>query len=137
MGIGVQFLHIVQISSTVEYMIGGFLQVHGTFLYFGVICIIGGIFSMIFVKESKGLTDFEKKNLYTPEDMITKRTKADLSGMKYLETETELTDRKALETDETSSNASTSPRNTSLGLSPRNDSLSPRNDSLSPRSDNL
>ena len=100
---------------------------HGTFLYFGVICIIGGIFSMIFVKETKGLTDFEKKNLYTPEDMITKRTEADLSGRKYLETE--LTERKALETDDTSSNASVSPRNTSLGLSPRNDNESPRNDS--------
>ena len=90
---------------------------------------------MIFVKESKGLTDFEKKNLYTPEDMITKRTEADLSGRKYLEAE--LSDRKALDTDDTNSNASTSPRNTSLGLSPKNGSPSPRNDSTSPRSDNL
>ena len=115
--------------------LGSLVQVHGTFLYFGVICIIGGIFSMIFVKETKGLTDFEKKNLYTPDDIKSKRNEADLSGRKYLEAE--LSDRKVLDTDDTNSNASTSPRNTSLGLSPKNGSPSPRNDSTSPRSDNL
>ena len=39
---------------------------HGSFFYFGIICIIGGIFSIIFVKETRGLNDIEKKNLYSP-----------------------------------------------------------------------
>ena len=64
--IGAQFLNLIQISFTIEYMIDGFLQVYGTFFYFGIICIIGGIFSIIFVKETRGLTDLEKKNLYNP-----------------------------------------------------------------------
>ena len=54
---------------------------HGSFFYFGIICIIGGIFSIIFVKETRGLNDIEKKNLYSPvyaESKPEKKEKKDL-----------------------------------------------------------
>ena len=55
---------MTQISFTVEYMIDGFFQVHGTFIYFGVICLVGCLFSLLCLKETRDMTDFQKKNLY-------------------------------------------------------------------------
>ena len=85
--LAVQFVHMTQISFSVEYMIGGFLKVHGTFLYFGTICIIGGIFSMIFIKETKGLTDLEKKNLYSPDSAEHKQIETEQTEGNNAETE--------------------------------------------------
>jgi hypothetical protein len=36
----------------------------GTFLFFGIITLCGAIFTIIFLKETKNLTDNEKKLLY-------------------------------------------------------------------------
>jgi hypothetical protein len=37
----------------------------GTFLFFGIISLSGAIFTIIFLKETKNLTDGEKKLLYS------------------------------------------------------------------------
>ena len=60
-----QFVSMTQISLTVEYMIDGFFQVHGTFLYFGTICLVGCLFSWCCLKETRGLTDIQKKSLFS------------------------------------------------------------------------
>ena len=42
----------------------------GTMAYYSAWSILGTIFCYFFVKESRGLTDSQKKNLYTPADLI-------------------------------------------------------------------
>lgn len=51
---------------SVEYLIASPLQVHGTFWLYGVLCAFGVAFVVIFLKETKGLTDQQKKDLYKP-----------------------------------------------------------------------
>ena len=88
--LSVQFFNMIIITSTVEYMIGGFFQVHGTFMYFGTWCIVAGIFCTIFVKETKGLTDLEKKNLYSPAELPPTRIETEGTDRNL---ETEMTER--------------------------------------------
>lgn len=64
--ISAQFLAMLTVTGTLEYMMNGPLQVYGTFYLFGVVCLLGTFFFIFFVKETKGLTDIEKKTLYTP-----------------------------------------------------------------------
>ena len=53
-----QFINLTIIALTFEYMIDSqLLQLHGTYFYFGVLCLIGFVFCLIFVKETRGLTD--------------------------------------------------------------------------------
>ena len=87
--LAVQFVNMTLISFTTEYMIA-ILQVHGTFLYFGTFCIIGGILSILFVKETKGLTDLERKNLYCPAKILPNRIEIEPTERNL---ETELTER--------------------------------------------
>jgi hypothetical protein len=42
---------------------------HGLFFLFGSVTLLGAIFIAVFIKETKGLTDLEKKSLYIPEDL--------------------------------------------------------------------
>jgi hypothetical protein len=63
---GGQELVLLAHTMTMEYMMSGWLQAHGTFWLFGICCIIGGFFVIALVKESRGLTDLQKKNLYKP-----------------------------------------------------------------------
>ena len=59
-----QFLNLFFISMATEYMVAS-LDTSGTFFVFSACSFVGGIFIYLFVKESTGLTDKEKKNLYT------------------------------------------------------------------------
>ena len=59
----VHYINGIEIVLTTEYMIK-YLKPEGTFLFFAVVSILGGFFMMAFVKETKGLTDKEKKCLY-------------------------------------------------------------------------
>lgn len=43
---------------------GGDLGPEGTFILFGVFCVLGAFFVGIFVKETRGLNDIEKKSVY-------------------------------------------------------------------------
>lgn len=61
-----QFINCIIISFTFEYMINSPLKVYGTMWYFGIITLLGGFLLACFVRETRGLTDLEKKTLYTP-----------------------------------------------------------------------
>ena len=54
------------VSFTFEYMINSPLQIHGTIWYYSAITFVGFLFCVFFVKETMGLTENEKKTLYTP-----------------------------------------------------------------------
>ena len=61
-----QFLTLILISFTFEYMINSSMGVHGSLWLFGIISLFGAIFMLCFVKETRGKSDIEKKTLYTP-----------------------------------------------------------------------
>ena len=66
---GAQFINLTLISLTFEYMINSSLKVYGTMWYFAGICLIGFIFCLIFVRETRGLNDKEKKLVYSPKEI--------------------------------------------------------------------
>ena len=59
------FITCILISFSMEYLMASALQVQGTFWLFGVLTAIGAIFVFFFVKETRGLSDKEKKSLYS------------------------------------------------------------------------
>ena len=66
--IGTSFFNGTLISLTFEFMINSPLKVHGSIWWFSAASYIGLVFCIVFVKETRGLTDLQKKTLYTPED---------------------------------------------------------------------
>ena len=60
-----QFLTLCLLSFSFEFLINSSLGVHGTLWIYGVVTLIGGIFVVCFVKETRGLSDQEKKSLYS------------------------------------------------------------------------
>ena len=67
---GAQFLNLIVISFTFEFMINSPLKVYGSLWIFAAFSAIGVIYVIFFVKETKGLTDLEKKTLYTPKSSL-------------------------------------------------------------------
>ena len=65
-----QFLNLTLISLTFEFMINSAMQVHGTIWYFAGFNFLGFIFFLVVVKETRGLSDLEKKTLYSPKGSI-------------------------------------------------------------------
>ena len=61
-----EFIAKLQLSMSFEYILRSSLDVHGTFWFFSAVSLLGFFFMIFFVKESQGLTDIEKKALYTP-----------------------------------------------------------------------
>lgn len=51
-------------------MIDSGLKVYGTIWYFAGLTFLGLLFVLFIMRETKGLTDLEKKTLYTPKDII-------------------------------------------------------------------
>ena len=47
-------------------MINSALKVYGSIWYFSGLSFIGFIFVLCMVRETRGLTDLEKKSIYTP-----------------------------------------------------------------------
>ena len=47
-------------------MINSALKVYGSIWIFSAVTFTGFIFCIIFVKETRGLSDLEKKSLYSP-----------------------------------------------------------------------
>ena len=60
------FASLCVFSFTAEYMMGSFLQVPGTFWVFAFLNFLGFLFCLVFIKETMGLTDKQKKLLYAP-----------------------------------------------------------------------
>ena len=58
------------VAFTFEFMINSSLNVHGTLMYYGGTTFLGFLFCLCCVRETRGLTDLEKKTLYTPKDLI-------------------------------------------------------------------
>ena len=66
------FLSLLEKAITMDFMVHSSMGPHGMFFFLGTITLIGAIFIAIFVKETKGLSDIEKKQLYYPEDIKSK-----------------------------------------------------------------
>ena len=47
-------------------MINSSLKVYGSIWYFSVFCFVGFLFCLCMVRETRGLTDVQKKTLYSP-----------------------------------------------------------------------
>ena len=59
------FLNLFIISIVTEYMIAG-MGSHGLFYFYGGMTFLGGLFVHFFVKETRGLNEMQKKQLYKP-----------------------------------------------------------------------
>ena len=64
------FLTTTLISLTFEFMINSILQVYGSIWYFSGLSFIGFIFVFSMVRETRGLTDLQKKSVYTPKRIM-------------------------------------------------------------------
>lgn len=65
-----QFLNMFIISSLTE-LIAASLGPEGFFFLLGGSTLVGAFYIKIFVKETNGLTDKQKKNIYKPVDAVT------------------------------------------------------------------
>ena len=65
-----QFICLTIISISTEAMINSKMGVTGTIWFYSAWSLFGAIFCYLFVRESRGLTDHQKKNLYTPNNFI-------------------------------------------------------------------
>jgi hypothetical protein len=62
-------MNLTVISLTFEFMINSELKVYGSIWYFAAFTFVGFLFCLIFVRETKGLTDVQKKMLYSPKSV--------------------------------------------------------------------
>lgn len=61
-----QFINLTALSLAFEFMINSALKVHGTIWYFSCFSLLGCLFCIFVVRETRGLTDIQKKALYAP-----------------------------------------------------------------------
>ena len=61
-----QYLVSITISLTFDFMIRSPIKIYGSIWIFSGLSLLGALFCFIWIKETKGLTDVEKKMLYTP-----------------------------------------------------------------------
>lgn len=66
-----QFINLTLLSLTFEFMINSFLKVYGTIWYFSGFSFLGFLFCLCWIRETRGLTDIQKKALYSPKDIGT------------------------------------------------------------------
>ena len=65
-----QFISLIIVYFTNDKLLSSSIGASGIIFYYCIWCFIGALFCYKFVKESKGLTDAEKKSLYTPKDLM-------------------------------------------------------------------
>jgi len=83
------FLSLLEKAITMEFMVHSeAIGSSGMFFILGGITLIGAGFVQIFIKETKGLSDKDKKQLYMPEEFILEEKKAAM--MQNNESEVEL-----------------------------------------------
>ena len=63
---GLMYVSLTFSMLTFELKIESSLDIHGTIWFYAAITFIGFIFCLFFVRESLGLSDLEKKTLYSP-----------------------------------------------------------------------
>ena len=61
-----KWMNTILVVVTFEYIINSSLQAYGSFFMFAIISFIGAIFCCKYVKETAGLSDLERKTLYSP-----------------------------------------------------------------------
>lgn len=64
------FINCMIVALTFEYMINSPLKVYGTIWYFSAFTFISFIFCVFIVRETLGLSDLEKKTVYSPKDEL-------------------------------------------------------------------
>lgn len=64
------FLSLLEKAITMEFMVHSAMGPEGMFFLLGGITLLGAVFVAVFVKETKGLTDKQKKTLFTPKDLL-------------------------------------------------------------------
>jgi len=64
------FLSLLEKAITMEFMVHSAMGAEGMFFLLGTITLIGAVFVLVFVKETKGLSDLEKKQLYMPKEFL-------------------------------------------------------------------
>jgi hypothetical protein len=67
--VGSLFGTILILSLTLNYLMASSLNVYGVFWMFAGFAFTGGLFCFFFIKETKGLNDIEKKELYYPTEV--------------------------------------------------------------------
>ena len=65
LAIAAKYINLTIISLTFEFMINSDLSVHGTIWYFAACNFIGFFFCVLCLRETRGLTDKQKKMVYT------------------------------------------------------------------------
>ena len=70
---GAQFLNLILISLTFEFMINSSLKVYGSIWYFSAFCFVGFLFCLFQVRETRGLDDLAKKMVYSPKSVGEKK----------------------------------------------------------------
>jgi|UniRef100_A0A7S3MKI0 hypothetical protein len=66
---GCMFLNLTILTLTFEMKLESALDVHGTIWYYAVMNFAGFLFCLLFVRETCGLTDLQKKSLYAPKSV--------------------------------------------------------------------
>jgi len=64
------FLSLLEKAITMEFMVHSAMGPQGMFFLLGGITLAGAVFVWFYIKETKGLSDKEKKQLYTPKDLL-------------------------------------------------------------------
>jgi len=64
------YLSLLEKAITMEFMVHSSMGAPGMFYVLGGITLLGAVFIQVFIKETKGLTDVEKKRLFMPLDLI-------------------------------------------------------------------
>ena len=64
------YVNLFIMSFTFEYMINSDLKVYGSIWIFAALTLIGFFFFVFVIRETRGLTDLEKKSLYTPKSVM-------------------------------------------------------------------
>lgn len=64
------FLSLLEKAITMEVMVHSAMGPQGMFFLLGGITLAGAVFVWFYIKETKGLSDKEKKQLYTPKDLL-------------------------------------------------------------------
>ena len=68
-GLSGKYFAMIMMSFSFEFMINSAINVHGTIWVYSGINFAGFIFCLLFVKETRGLTDLQKKTLYSPKNI--------------------------------------------------------------------
>jgi len=64
------FLSLLEKAITMQVLVHSAMGPQGMFFLLGGITLVGAVFVWFYIKETKGLSDKEKKQLYTPKDLL-------------------------------------------------------------------